>query len=143
MKKCQQFQHELKSLKEEEIKIKGLLTSGIYNKQIKGYQNKYGSLIDINRRDLEPYLDEFIQFSQELENQSDSIEKDPAISELNNLALKHRNSIKELATARKKILKSIKTENSKIGLSEILDKLDRKIKNFQIKESVDSLAILH
>ena len=142
-KKCRQYQRELRLIEREEKKLTEAETSGAYTEQINRYEKNYGSVININRRDLEAYLDGFVTRKEEVEKSKLDIESFPAISELQNLCDIHRRSIKELRSARKKMTQTLKIENGTTNLSEILDKLDRKIKNIKQNQTINSIISLH
>ncbi len=142
-KKCRQYQRELRLIEREERKLLESEASGAYEEQIAHYENEYGKVIDINRRDLEAYLDAFVTRREELENSKRDIESYPAISELQNLCEIHRKGIKELRAARKRMTQTLKIENGTTNLSEILDKLDRKIKNIKMHQNMNSVISLH
>lgn len=142
-KKCRQYQRELRMIEREDSKLLASEASGDYQRQIAHYKEQYGAIIDINRRDLETYLDNFVAKSEDLENNKQDIESYPAINELQNLCAIHRKGIKELRSARKKMTQTLKIENGTTNLSEILDKLDRKIKNIKMNQNMNSIISLH
>jgi len=142
-KKYQQYQRELRVIKRDEMKLKELMTSDVYEGQIKRYEEKYGSAVDINRRDLEEYLDKYISAKQELDKRKQNIEFYPAISELQKLCDAHYQGIKELKDARQHMTKILKIENGSTDLSDILDKLDRKIKNFKLQQNINTVTSLY
>lgn len=141
--KFRQYQRELRLIERENKKLTETEASSAYSEQIARYDKEYGHVIDINRRDLEAYLDGFVARKEELEIQKRDIESFPAINELQNLCEIHRKSIKELRSARKKMTQTLKIENGTTNLSEILDKLDRKIKNIKQHQAINTVTSLH
>lgn len=142
-KKCRQYQRELRVINRDEMKLNELMVSDTYQGQINRYEDKYGSAIDINRRDLEEYLDRYISVKQELDKRKQNMEFYPAISELQKLCDAHRQGIKELKDARQHMTKALKIENETTDLTKILDKLDRKIKNYKLQQNINTITSLH
>ncbi len=142
-KKCRQYQRELRLIERDENKLTEAEASGAYQEQIARYEQKYTNTIDINRRDLEDYLDGFVTRKEELESRKRDIESFPAINELQSLCEIHRKGINELRSARKKMTQTLKIENGTTNLSEILDKLDRKIKNIKQHQNINTVTSLH
>ena len=143
LKKCMQYQRELKAIEKEEKELLGTLNSGTQAAQIAHYKEQYGKVIDINRRDLESYLNGYLKQKNEISNLQQDSKSFPAISELENLAQAHRKGIKELQETREKMTHILKIENSSTPLSEVLDKLDRKIKNVQLQQNMANYPMLN
>lgn len=143
LKKCKQYQRELKALEQEEKALLSTLNSGTQAAQIEHYQEQYGKVIDINRRDLEAYLDDYLNQKNEISNLQQDSSSFPAISELEKLAQAHHQGIRELQEARATMTRTLKIENSSTPLSEVLDKLDRKIKNVQLQQNMAKYPMLN
>ena len=141
-RKSQEYQRELKLINREQIKLKELIISDTYQGQLSKYTEKYGDAIDVERRDLETYLDEYVSTCQELEKRKQSLESYPVIEELQNLCNVHLGGLKELQQARQKMTKNLKIGNGSTNLQKVLDSLDRQIKNIELKSNINTISSL-
>lgn len=141
-KKCLQYQRELKTIDREESKLREQLASESYIEQLEGYEKRYSGVVDIERRDLEEYLDKYVQTCQSLESKKQSMDYYPALGELAKLHDAHTSGVQELNETLNKIRKSLNISNGSTDLHQILDQLDRRIKNARQKQRADSFTAL-
>ncbi len=142
LKKCRQYQREIKSIEKEEIKLNKQLSSDSYTVQLEAFRQKYGRIIDIERRDLEKYLDEFVQVSLQRDEEHSLLEENSAIHELNELEKMHQKAIRELQESRTNILSAIKLSTQANDLNTLLSQLDQKIKNIHMQQTLNSFSSL-
>lgn len=136
IKKYNQLLLELKRLQKEEKRLLDIRKSESYSKKLPEYEKKYGHLINIDRPDLETYLDNFV----EMRNQQSSNEQIgasyPAIAEIEELNLKYGKLSQDLTKLRTRMLRKLNITNGKIDIDDLLDKVTRKIKNIQLKQEL-------
>ncbi len=142
LQKCRKYQRELKSIEREEVQINTQLASEPYTNQLEMFRQKYGRVIDIERRDLERYLDEYVHVSHQTEKSQNNLDENPVIHEITTLGMMLKKAVKELQQARATILSGIKLNIPASDLDSLLSKLDQKIKNIHMQQTLNSFSSL-
>ncbi len=136
IKKYNQLLMELKRLQKEEKRMIDIRKSEMHSKKLADYEKKYGHMINIDRPDLESYLDNFV----EMKNRQSSIEQIgasyPAIEEIEELNFKYNKLSQDLKKIRTRMIRKLNITNGKIDLDDMFDKVTRKIKNIQLKQEL-------
>ena len=142
LQKCRKYQKELKSIEREEAQLNQQLASDPYTNQLERFRQKYGRVIDIERRDLERYLDEYVHLSHKKEENQNNLNENPVIHELTTLGTMFQKAINELQQARTTILSGIKLNIPASDLDVLLNKIDQKIKNIHMQQTLNSFSSL-
>lgn len=130
--KYRKYVTDLKRLDKQEVRIKELLESKSYARQLPDYEQKYSQFIDIDRPDLEEYLDEFVQLKNQLLVEERNKPDHPVTEDILLLCSNYENAINELSTAQARLSRELKVDNGSGDLATALDQVDRKIKNFHL-----------
>lgn len=133
-KKYKQLQAEVKRIEKEKGRITSLLTSDSYTRRLPDYRRRYSQIIDINRPDLENFLDEFVAAKDEISRLEAAISTQPAPEEILELSRRYSRSIAELKSSQNHIMEALHLEGGYGDLIEALDQIDRKIKNAQLQQ---------
>jgi len=136
-KKYRQLQAELKRITKEELRITNLLNSNAYVRQLPEYTDKYSELIDINRPDLENFLDEFVASRDANELHQPEAQILPVPDELSELTRQCNRYLAELKDVQFKVMKDLQIEGGYASYLEALDLVDRKIKNIELQQRMD------
>jgi len=129
-KKFSDYQNELRDLKQVQASLYEILQSEQYTKQIMDYEEKYSHLININREDLEEYLDNFVDAQEKINDLRSGNSTYPGVEEISILKRKYLISYNELKSTKEKVMKKLSIDNN-IDMS--LDKVSRKIKNLELE----------
>ena len=130
--KYEDCQAELEDVQNEIYQIKDLIYSDEYQVRISEFKKKYRDSININQKDLDELLDEYIKISETSNKYRQNLNSSPALETLHQLIALHSKKIKEIKSVRLQFTKSQSIEINSEPLSEVLDKIDRKIKNLEL-----------
>lgn len=132
----QQLQYELKQLRHQEQRIVQILNQPNITRQLKAFQNKYSSTVDVHRRDLEEYLEKFIQLKNELSSIESSSVEPPVIQELQKIIQDYQHAIKQLKKVDEDISERLHLHQYNLPIDQILDAVKRRIKNLQMQRGI-------
>ncbi|MHB2147530.1 hypothetical protein ACX8XP_00605 [Calditrichota bacterium LG25] len=131
---------ELKSnyrhLKQQAQRLKESLEQPSFNEQLTNFRKKYQHLIDIKRPDLESYLDKFVAIKSELNAMQMKTPEPPIIKELQKITHEYRLAIQNLKQAYNSISDRLNLHQYNMPIDQILDAVDRKIKNIALKSGI-------
>lgn len=130
-RKYKDYLNELKEMKKLKTALYDLLNSEPYTKQIAAYEEKYAELININRPDLEQYLDDFVNAQDKFNGVKSGNFTYPGVDEISILKRKYLISYNELKSVKEKVLKKLKLEPKDIDAA--LNKITRKLKNLEME----------
>jgi hypothetical protein len=136
-KKYRQLLAELKRISKEESRITNLLNSNTYTRQLPEYTEKYAGLIDVNRPDLENFLDEFVASRDETERRQFNSRNKALPQEISELIRQHENLLSAIKDIQARVLDDLQIEGGYASYLEALDLVDRKIKNIQHQQRLD------
>lgn len=136
LKEYRNLQHELKQLKHQEQRIIQVLNQPNMNRQLKAFQQKYGSLIDVHRPDLENYLDKFVQLKTELSTIETSSVEPPVIQELQKIIQDYHRAMGQLKAVDGRISERLHLHQYNLPIDKILEAVKRRIKNLQMQQGI-------
>jgi len=141
-KKYQRFQTELRRINREEDNLRKNLHSPALKGQLPQFEQKYSNAVDINRSDLEAYLDAFVEKSPEPQTEQEPIGSSPVVSELKSLENIYLKNINELKTIWRELSQVISraNEDQENDLAQALDRVDQTIKNIHFENRVSFSA---
>ncbi len=126
---------ELKLLEKEDVRLKKLLESQPYTKKIPEFIEKYAAVVDIDRDDLEEYIERIVkQHEDSIKFSKQPTYTEVKISELDHLSTRYNQISSQLKKMYTKIMDRIHIEKHESNLGEILEKISTEIKT-QILES--------
>ena len=120
-KKYMDYYHEYKNLKKLQAKLMETLKSDPYTRQLAQLEEKYASLIQLNRSDLENYLDRFVNEQNRFNALKAGKIVHPAAQELEQVKEKYSAGYMELCSIRKKVLSYFKI--SPDGIDPLLEEI--------------------
>ncbi|MEJ2053395.1 MAG: hypothetical protein P8X42_05700 [Calditrichaceae bacterium] len=134
-KKFSKYQTELFELKKKEAAIYGELHSDRLTKQLRDYEDKYSEKINIDRHDIEEYLDRFVEAQREAQRQENS--KFPGVEVVSSIKRKYLVTLSNLKSFREKVCEDLHLETGttevEIGnISRMIRKLESSFKDQQI-----------
>lgn len=136
LQEYQRLQHELKQLRRKEQRIVQILNQPNITRQLKAFQEKYSALIDVNRPDLEAYLDKFVQLKNELSAIEGSSVEPPVIQELQKIIQDYQEAVKQLKTVDDDLSERLHLHQYNLPIEQILDAVKRRIKNLQMQSGI-------
>ncbi len=136
LQEYQRLQHELKQLRRKEQRIVQILNQPNITRQLKAFQEKYSALVDVNRPDLEEYLDKFVQLKNELSAIEGSSVEPPVIQELQKIIRDYQEAVKQLKTVDDNLSERLHLHQYNLPIEQILDAVKRRIKNLQMQSGI-------
>lgn len=136
LREYQQLQHELKQLRRKEQRIVQILNQPNITRQLKAFQEKYSSMVDVHRPDLEEYLDKFVQLKNELSSIEGSSVEPPVIQELQKIIEDYQQALKQLKTVDEDLSERLHLHQYNLPIDQILDAVKRRIKNLQMQRGI-------
>ncbi len=131
-----ELQQELKQLKRKEQRIVQILNQPNITRQLKSFQEKYSSLVDVHRADLEAYLDRFVQLKNELSSIEGSSVDPPVIQELQKIIKDYQQAVQQLKTVDEDLSERLHLHQYNLPIDQILDAVKRRIKNLQMERGI-------
>jgi len=125
-----------RKLKQKEAQLKENLAQPSFRDQLENFRKKYHHLIDINRPDLEAYLDKFVAIKNELNSIEMKIPEPPVVKELQKISHEYRTAIQKLKEAHNSISERLNLHQYNMPIEQILDAVDRRIKNIELKSGI-------
>ncbi len=132
----QDLQQQLKQLRRKEQRILQVLNQPSSQRQLEAFKQKYGSLIDISRPDLEEYLDTFVELKNRLSSIESSSVDPPVVQELQKIIQDYRQAIGQLKAAEEHFSERLQLHQYNLPIEQILDAVNRRIKNLQMRQGI-------
>ncbi|GEM_PF-2394082 len=136
-RKFLQFQHELKSIAKDEARIQKTLSSEPYRAQLPFYEEKYGTRIDIDRPDLQEYLDEYVELKMRSESSSNPIATSPSVEELDNLKTLYYKTLSELRAMRDRFAEYLHLQSSVSELQASLHTVEQELHTLALTDQMN------
>ena len=134
--KYKELKTNYRKLKQKEAQLKENLSQASFREQLENFRRKYQRLIDINRPDLEAYLDKFVSIKNELNSMEMKIPEPPVVKELQKITHEYRSAIRQLKQAYTSISDRLNLHQYNMPIDQILDAVERRIKNIQLKSGI-------
>ena len=115
-KKFSKYQTELYGLKQKQAALYEELQSEQLTKQILKFEDKYSDKINIDRYDVEGYLDRFVEAQRELKHHEQENEDYPGVDTISAIKRKYLVVLDNLKSFRNKAAEFIKVESKKTEL---------------------------
>ncbi len=125
-----------RKLKQKEAQLKENLTQPSFKNQLINFRNKYQNLIDLNRPDLESYLDQFVAMKNELNSMEMKTPEPPIVQELQKITYDYRKAIQNLKQVHQDISDRLNLHQYNMPIDQILDAVERRIKNIELKSGI-------
>jgi len=129
--KYRKYLEEQAGLKTRQANISAELEDEKFTKTLTDFEKKYSSAINIDRRNIEDFLDEFVQVQEKFISVESGNGTYPEIEEISKLKRKYLISYNDLKSLRDKIISKLKLQNTHID--DALDQTSRKIKNIEME----------
>ena len=136
-RKFRQYQNELQTIQQKEQAILETLNAEPYSNQLPALEEKYKNRIDIQRPDLEEYLDEFVALAMPGQNQKAEPPENPIVRELENLETKLQENIQDLIAIQEKVINTFHLDNGYSDLNRALKELDEKLNELRFTKWTD------
>ena len=136
-KRYMDYYQEYKNLKKLQDKLQETLRSDPFTRQLRQFEEKYTSLIDLTRSDLEEYLDHFVNEQNRVNALKAGKIVHPAAEELGKLKDKYSAGYMELYSIRNKALSYFKT--SPEGIAPLLQEITLALEKME-SDSVTRLS---
>ncbi len=134
--KYKELKSNYRKLKQKAEQLKENLSQPSFNEQLKNFRLKYQHLIDINRPDLESYLDQFVAVKSELNAMQMKTPEPPVVKELQKIIGEYRQAVHQLKKAYETISDRLNIHQYNMPLEQIIDAVDRRIKNIGLKTGI-------
>ncbi len=136
LNKFKALKTELRHLKQQEDRIRQNLGQPSLTRQLQTFKQKYGGLVDINRPDLEDYLDKFVRLKSELSSIETSEVEPPVIQEIQKIIKDYRDAIHQLKHIEEELSERLHLHQYNLTVDKILEAITRRIKNLQMKQGI-------
>ena len=128
-KKYSKYHTELYGLKQKQAALYEELQSEPLTKQILKLEDKYSDKVNIDRFDVEDYLDRFVEAQRELKHQPQEDENYPGVDAISAIKRKYLVALNNLKTYREKAAEFLKVEIEKTELE--IGNLSRQIHDLE------------
>ncbi|NOX88088.1 MAG: hypothetical protein GXO77_03610 [Calditrichaeota bacterium] len=136
LNKFKALKTELRHLKQQEDRIRQNLSQPSLTRQLQTFKQKYGGLVDINRPDLEDYLDKFVRLKSELSSIETSEVEPPVIQEIQKIIKDYRDAIHQLKHIEEELSERLHLHQYNLAVDKILEAITRRIKNLQMQQGI-------
>lgn len=128
-KKFSKYQTELYELKKKQAVLYDELQSEQLTKQIQKFEEKYSDKVNIDRYDIEGYLDRFVEVQREANHHQQDSNEYPGIDTISSIKRKYIVTLEELKSFRAKAADILKLSN---GQTEVeIGNISRKIRELE------------
>ena len=140
-KKFSKYQTELYTLKNRQTVLYDELQSEQLTKQIQKFEDKYSDKVNIDRYDIEGYLDRFVGAQGEIESNEQDSNDYPGVDTISSIKRKYLVVINDLKDFSEKAADQLKIINDQIEVE--IGNVSRKIREFELngKQQIDPAKI--
>ena len=140
-KKFSKYQTELYTLKNRQTVLYDELQSEQLTKQIQKFEDKYSDKVNIDRYDIEGYLDRFVEAQGEIESNEQDSNDYPGVDTISSIKRKYLVVINDLKDFSEKAADQLKISNDQIEVE--IGNVSRKIREFELngKQQIDPAKI--
>ena len=131
-KKFSKYQSELFALKKKQTLLYDELQSEQLTKQLQKYEDKYSDKINIDRYDIEGYLDRFVEMQQNAQYHGQNNANYPGLETISSIKNKYLATLDELNSFRQKAVKLLNISNGETELE--ISNVSRKIRKLESKD---------
>lgn len=140
-KKFSKYQTEIYGLKNRQTVLYDELQSEQLTKQIQKFEEKYSDKVNIDRYDIEGYLDRFVEAQEEIESNEQDSNDYPGVDAISSIKRKYLVVINDLKEFSEKAADRLKISNDQIEVE--IGNVSRKIREFELngKQQIDPTKI--
>ncbi len=135
-RKFRQYLNELQTIQKKESAVLETLNAEPYSQKLAALEEKYKTRIDIQRPDLEEYLNEYVALKVPGKATQPKVET-PLTRELHTLENKLKENVAELTAMQEKLVNAFHLDNGYSDLNRALKELDHKLNELRFAKWSD------